>query len=494
MFNILADGAANGVRNTDVLADSIKEFGIRVKDGSTLTADSFAGLGLNADEMSSKFAQGGESAQQAFEQTMGALAQIEDPIQRNTIGVGLFGTKFEDLEYQAVLSLGNVENVANMSADTLAQIDSIQYSTIGEALKGIGRNILMGVVQPMSDKALPIVNEFGNWIDSKMPVIEAVTKKTFDTIATVAENAYTFFKDNILPIFNTFSDFIKDNMPIVEEISKNVFGAILEVANTVWLFFKDNILPIFIEYFNWIKDNMPTIKNNVESAFNAIERVVGKVWTFFKDNLLPILASLYLYIQDKMPQIRSIIESAWNTIISVVRIAWDLFENILLPALLLLWEFIEPIFPVIGKIVEETFNTIIDVVEATVLIFEKVASAIETAIDWLTFWDKKEPKKKTLEVEERRTTSSITGGNIPQYATGTKFHPGGLAIVGERGPELVNLPRGSKVDTASETQEKLRGGDINQSILIQSSTPLTPSEVKRKTLEAARLLALEWGI
>ncbi|MCW1985333.1 UNVERIFIED_ORG: hypothetical protein M2348_001065 [Sphingomonas sp. R1F5B] len=37
------------------------------------------------------------------------------------------------------------------------------------------------------------------------------------------------------------------------------------------------------------------------------------------------------------------------------------------------------------------------------------------------------------------------GGKVPAYADGTSFHPGGLAMVGERGPELVNLPRGSKV-------------------------------------------------
>jgi hypothetical protein len=34
---------------------------------------------------------------------------------------------------------------------------------------------------------------------------------------------------------------------------------------------------------------------------------------------------------------------------------------------------------------------------------------------------------------------------VPAYAGGTKFHPGGMALVGERGPELVNLPRGSQV-------------------------------------------------
>lgn len=34
---------------------------------------------------------------------------------------------------------------------------------------------------------------------------------------------------------------------------------------------------------------------------------------------------------------------------------------------------------------------------------------------------------------------------VPKYRRGTEFHPGGPAIVGEDGPELLMLPRGSKV-------------------------------------------------
>jgi hypothetical protein len=47
-------------------------------------------------------------------------------------------------------------------------------------------------------------------------------------------------------------------------------------------------------------------------------------------------------------------------------------------------------------------------------------------------------------------------GGIPRYAHGTSNHPGGLAIVGDGGgPELVDLPPGSKVHTASETRQML---------------------------------------
>jgi hypothetical protein len=41
--------------------------------------------------------------------------------------------------------------------------------------------------------------------------------------------------------------------------------------------------------------------------------------------------------------------------------------------------------------------------------------------------------------------AKIAALGVPSYASGTDFHPGGLAIVGERGPELLNLPRGSQV-------------------------------------------------
>lgn len=46
----------------------------------------------------------------------------------------------------------------------------------------------------------------------------------------------------------------------------------------------------------------------------------------------------------------------------------------------------------------------------------------------------------------------------PGYANGTNFHPGGLAMVGERGPELVSMPRGSKVFTNRETMGMMGGG------------------------------------
>jgi hypothetical protein len=48
---------------------------------------------------------------------------------------------------------------------------------------------------------------------------------------------------------------------------------------------------------------------------------------------------------------------------------------------------------------------------------------------------------------------------VPQFANGTNFAPGGLSLVGERGPELVNLPRGSQVFPNSTLNNGL-GGEV----------------------------------
>lgn len=63
--------------------------------------------------------------------------------------------------------------------------------------------------------------------------------------------------------------------------------------------------------------------------------------------------------------------------------------------------------------------------------------------------------------------SKIAGNinkSVPGYATGTNFHPGGLAMVGERGPELVSMPHGSRVFTNRESMGMMAG---SQPVVVQ---------------------------
>lgn len=47
---------------------------------------------------------------------------------------------------------------------------------------------------------------------------------------------------------------------------------------------------------------------------------------------------------------------------------------------------------------------------------------------------------------------------FPRFASGTGYAPGGTALVGEHGPELVDLPRGAQVTQAYRTRNELSSG------------------------------------
>lgn len=91
----LIDGANNGSFSIDKVGDAIKEFTIRSKDGSKASANAFQQLGFDAQAMTQAFAQGGEKARYAFDEVTSAISQIADPVQKNAVGVALFGTHFD---------------------------------------------------------------------------------------------------------------------------------------------------------------------------------------------------------------------------------------------------------------------------------------------------------------------------------------------------------------------------------------------------------------
>jgi hypothetical protein len=80
------------------------------------------------------------------------------------------------------------------------------------------------------------------------------------------------------------------------------------------------------------------------------------------------------------------------------------------------------------------------------------------------------------------------GSSVPSFfADGTNFAPGGRAIVGERGPELVNLPRGSQVIPNGSF-----GGGHTFNVQVVAGAGATAAEQGRQAADAlaARLKSL----
>ncbi|MGH3777650.1 MAG: hypothetical protein ACRDRR_18295 [Pseudonocardiaceae bacterium] len=94
-----------GARNTDLAAETFREFGDIMTEGGTKVTDALRGIGLNAEDMRAKIAGGGPAAAEATSKIIKSLEGIKDPVKQGELGVALFGTKWLDMGKDAVFAL-----------------------------------------------------------------------------------------------------------------------------------------------------------------------------------------------------------------------------------------------------------------------------------------------------------------------------------------------------------------------------------------------------
>jgi hypothetical protein len=58
----------------------------------------------------------------------------------------------------------------------------------------------------------------------------------------------------------------------------------------------------------------------------------------------------------------------------------------------------------------------------------------------------------------------LTALGVPGFASGTSYAPSGLAVVGERGPELVKLPQGAQVYPSHQLTNAVRAAPVTQQL------------------------------
>lgn len=429
---------------------------------------------------------------------------------RNAAANELFGQSFKDLsEAQKQLTLLSMVEEGNQLSGAFGQaaLESgaleNQLGNLKQAWADIKVRFGEAILEPAVAGVTALANwlqnvdtskvtQFAEWLESKMPIIKAVFEEVFSAIKAVADEVWSFFDENVVPIFVTLFENVQANFPVIKETAEEVFNAILEVVKTVWNFFKDSLLPILVSLFDWIKPHLPKIRDYFVQTFERMKVVIEVVWKIIKDSILPILATLLSWVQSKLPVVQAVVEKVFGVMKNVIEVVWDIINKFLLPVLQDLVDFISFILPPILGIVEGIFDGIFWAVDKVVGIFNGLINVISSAIDRLTFWNDKEVKEKTVTVNE--VTKSSSSGGISKYAIGTNYHRGGLAIAGERGPELIQLPTGSKVKTANETSNLLGKGNTVNNITINADRPLSPFEIAREFEKTNRKLAMEWGV
>ena len=378
-FNIMIAGSKDGAYQIDYLNDAMKEFGIRTKDNSTGTISALEAMGMNAQDIMNKFAQGGDTAQEAFAEVTSSLMALEDPVKRNELGVQLFGTKWEDLEENAVKAMTSAKSEVDMLGTTVDQTSETMYGGTSakaqEALRKIQNafaelgSALLPILAPIAEKIADLATKFSNL----SPTIQKIILVIMGIAAAFAPVLIVIGK--IITAVGQIMPLLAKLTPVFTFIKTAISGLFSLIMAHPVIAIVTAIIAIIILLWNkcdWFRNGVKAlwegIKEGLAVAFEWIKNVFSQIgelfvslwnkakeiWTIIGEFLL----SIYEWINTNLiTPVVNLFKSLWDGIVQIFTpiVTWftELFTMI--------WKVIESILTVIVGLFKGSLEIILAV-------------------------------------------------------------------------------------------------------------------------------------
>ena len=205
------------------------------------------------------------------------------------------------------------------------------------------------------------------------------------------------------------------------------------------------------------------IWNKISAFFTIGAVVLGKAIMYFALFLLAItvivgiIRKIWPFLKDAFTKNKQFFEDAWGYLRAILYDFYQIFKAVwdgdFLKVLdIYFTELLPNIFRFLGNLVWGLGKVLIGLVEA----------GFNAVIDYIV------AKLFTFKPD-------LSFLNLPNLHTGGLIKKGGVAVVGERGPELVNLPTGARVHSNAQSQAMM-GHTIN--IHVNGRVGATDAEIK----------------
>ncbi|HCG4535567.1 TPA: phage tail tape measure protein [Salmonella enterica subsp. enterica serovar Typhi str. AG3] len=158
-FQLLVNGSQAGVYNLDYINDVMKEFQIRVKDGSKTTSDAMGQMSESTQKVWKEFLKGNGTVKDVSNVVLSELKSMDDQVAANNIGVGLYGTKWEDLEADAMYSLTTIGDEMSNVTGAMDKMAKAQEQTFSQRWQSLLREAQQKL-EPIGKEVLNIAEDF----------------------------------------------------------------------------------------------------------------------------------------------------------------------------------------------------------------------------------------------------------------------------------------------------------------------------------------------
>lgn len=482
---ITAQGKALGVTDDDLrpalskLVTATKDVA-EAQDLASLAMDASAGTGKSLESVSNALmkARNGE---------VGSLSKL---------GIATKNAAGETMSF---------EEITRSMADTFEGQAATKANTLEGKMARL-KLVLSETGETIGSKLIPMVTNVADWFLTKgLPAAQAFGGWLQDTLG---------------PIFQRVRDVVSGVMAGVDgDVSgglgrvQAIFQSVTSIITSLWDTFGSTILDFAAKTFANVQTVIGGALQIVQGIFQTFSALLKGDWSGAWDGVKTILAGAWEVIKGVVRQalnvVGTLLEAGWSAAKGIVSAAWDGIKTLVSAGIGKVVDFVQGIpgkfsnalsslkstaaglfddamtagkekvtnigATIVGWIAEipgklrdkigdfksaggALIGAVVDGMKNAGGVIEGIASNVWTAIKGLlnSAIDKINAAL-SFTINLPGPDLHVDVGNIGHLARGTSNWRGGLAVVGEEGPELVNLPRGSRVTPHDKSMGALRG-------------------------------------
>lgn len=304
----------------------------------------------------------------------------------------------------------------------------------------------------------PIIQWFGDlftwlWVSVIEPIVNFIGaiftwlwESIFQPVINAIGALFTWLWENILqPIWLGFTLAIGIVAAIFTWLWQSVFEPLVNAMAAIFKWLYENVVkPVFDAIgavFKWIYDSIiKPVFANIELAFKALGIIFEWLYKNIVKPVFDSVAAAFKWVWESIIKpIIDFITSAVETVGDVIRTVFGAIKG-----------FFEDAFKGVVGVIRGPVNAVIGFINTLITGLNKIQIKIP---DWVPEWGGK--------------TIGFNIGKIPMLADGGTLDYSGSVMVGENGPEILNLPRGARVtplDKAGSGNTIVYNAAPNQSI------------------------------
>lgn len=225
--------------------------------------------------------------------------------------------------------------------------------------------------------------------------------------------------------------------------------------------FRKPLLNMAYRVGEFIKTTWPQFKERISTSFGLIKSGFMDIYNGFKNG-----------------DLIKALEGVWKIVGGVLYGLWTVAKGVFAVVLVALKGFVAGIF-------DNVFNFLFKGKTDFMSIIKKVAIGIGVIATILIGW----PAIIALAISAGvLALGRVLKEKLPFFANGGTVTNDGMQVVGERGPELVSLPKGSRVHSNSNSRRMNASGTVNNFNITIHAKDSSKAEMRRMADEIGRMI------